>query len=406
MDQANLFSNSHKSPLAHRMRPASFDAFYGQSKTLNDINNLSADNPFHFVFWGPPGCGKTTLAHLLAKKWEREIFEFSAVTSGVPDLKKLIKNVIETKEFTGKKSIIFIDEIHRFNKSQQDVLLPFLEKGDFTLIGATTEYPQTSLNRAIISRVKLYELTSLGEKEIEDILSKTLKQENLEQPDDFIKLIARYSNGDARIALSHLEYLIESGNSIQTQDQLLEYITQNARSYDKNSNRHYDTISAFIKSVRGSDPDAAVMWLAVMLDGGEDPIFIARRLMILASEDIGNADPAALPLATATHYTVSQIGMPEARISLSQCTIYLACAPKSNSAYLAVDKALAYVRENPTEEVPGHLKNHSPEKVNYKYPHNYEGHFVEQNYKLNELKFYEPTAQGAEKAHSKLLKSR
>ena len=405
MSQFNLFNTQNKAPLAHRVRPSDFDAFHGQDKTLSNIEYLASDNPFHFIFWGPPGSGKTTLAHLLANKWQRELFEFSAVTSGVPDLKKLIKNVIETKEMTGKKSIIFIDEIHRFNKSQQDVLLPFLEKGDFTLIGATTEYPQTSLNRAIISRVKLYELQSLSEDDLVNIIKQTLENEGSQTlPPSFLSVIARYSNGDARVALSHLEYLLESKDLIQTQDQLLEYLTKNARNYDKDSNRHYDTISAFIKSVRGSDPDAAVMWLAVMLDGGEDPIFIARRLMILASEDIGNANPQALSLATATHYTVSQIGMPEARIPLSQCAIYLACSAKSNSSYLAIDKALAYVRENPTEQVPGHLKNHSPEKVNYKYPHNYPNHYIEQTYKLNELKFFEATDQGDEKNLGKYLK--
>lgn len=406
-NQYTLFSPSstEQQPLAYKARPKNLDSFTGQEHVLSEISKLEADNPFHFIFWGPPGCGKTTLAHILGDLWKRELYNFNAVTSGIPELKKLIKSIEELKLLGSLKAIIFIDEIHRFNKAQQDVLLPFLEKGDFTLIGATTEYPQTSLNRAIISRVKLFELKALANEEIEGVLTQVINAQKLSVPQEFIVAIAHYSNGDARIALSHLEYIINLKERITNKEDLLKYLSQNARNYDKASNYHYDTISAFIKSVRGSDPDAAIFYLAIMLDGGEDPVFIARRLMILASEDIGNANPQALILATSTHYSLSQIGMPEARIPLAQCTIYLASSPKSNSAYLAIDKALAFIKDRPNAQIPEYLKNHSPQKSQYKYPHSYPEHYVKQTYKANSEVFYESTEQGFEKKLNDYLKS-
>ena len=399
MKQTGLFNHSNQAPLAFKMRPKSIEGFFGQSQTLSKLGRLSPDNPFHFIFWGPPGCGKTTLAHIMANTWERELYPFNAVTGGVPGLKKLISSVQTQQEISSKKAIIFIDEIHRFNKAQQDVLLPFLEQGDFTLIGATTEYPQTSLNRAIISRVKIFELTKLKDDQVKELLVKANEDNQLGQEQSTLELITNYSNGDARIALTHLEYIYETKlgkTADKDEKEILNYLSQNARNYDKNSNRHYDTISAFIKSVRGSDPDAAILYLAVMLDGGEDPIFIARRLMILASEDIGNANPQALTLATSTHYTVSQIGMPEARIPLAQCTIYLACSPKSNASYLAINEALALVKSQATIDVPEHLKNQSVRKKFYKYPHNFEGGFVKQEYQLGDHEFVRFTDRGVE----------
>lgn len=406
--QTNLFdkdnSPNKKAPLAHRLRPQTLEDFSGQKEVLAQLHRLGSHNPFHFIFWGPPGCGKTTLAHILAKKWKRELYKFNAVTSGIPDLKKLIHSIQEMKGFLSERAIIFIDEIHRFNKAQQDVLLPYLERGDFTLMGATTEYPQTSLNRAVISRVKLFELKKLDREDILHILKRANIREKLSFSDEYLELIGNYSNGDARIALSHLEYLYNSPQALKNRKELIKTLTQNARNFDKNSHHHYDSISAFIKSVRGSDPDAAIYWLAVMIDGGEDPIFIARRLMILASEDIGNANPQALTLASSTHYTVSKIGMPEGRIPLAQCTIYLASSPKSNLAYKAINKALAFVKERPSAEVPGHLKTHSPEKKNYQYPHDYPNHYIQQKYRFDHENFIDWDQQGLEERLEGYLK--
>jgi putative ATPase len=317
-----------------------------------------------------------------------------------PNLRKLIQEALDYQSQQQKKAIIFIDEIHRFSKSQQDALLPYLEAGSFILLGATTEYPQTSLNRAILSRVRCLELKALTKKNISDILTRALETKKLTAADELIELITDYANGDARVALGHLEMLMNLSSDLTKPDlaAIKEQLLQNARLFDKDSDRHYDVISAFIKSIRGSDTDASLLWLAVMIDGGEDPVFIARRLMIAASEDIGNADPRALQLATNAHYAVSQIGMPEARIILAQATTYLAQAPKSNSSYLAIDKALAFVQSNPTIEVPTHLRNHHLDKKNYKYPHNYPHHWISQNYTPTPSQtFYHSSEIGMEK---------
>ncbi len=386
-------------PLAAKLRPKTLEGFFGQLKIRPQVQKLIS-HPSHVIFWGPPGTGKTTLAHLISNKIERDLIVFSAVTSGIPELKKLIQEILDRRKQFGKESILFIDEIHRFNKSQQDALLPYLENGDFLFIGATTEYPHTSLNKALISRVSLVELKQLSPEDLKSILHKGC--EDLKRPDlnNFSEEIAKLSNGDARFALNQLARLATfDQNELLDQEQVLKELFEHARQYDKNANRHYDVISAFIKSIRGSDPDGALVYLAIMLDGGEDPVFIARRLMILASEDIGLANSQALQVATNAHYVTMQIGMPEARITLSHATVFLALSPKSNSVYLAIDEALSYVKENPTIEVPAHLSNVSLEKKNYKYPHSYPGHWVPQRYRPHGTEdiFYRPGQMGSEK---------
>lgn len=394
--QKTLFESidSFERPLSFRMRPEKIEHFVGQETVIKRLEGINLEGIQHIVFHGPPGSGKTTLALILAAKLEMNFVPFNAVLAGVPELRKRISEIMELLKFQHKRSILFIDEIHRFNKAQQDALLPYLERGDFLFFGATTEYPQTSLNRAILSRVNVLELKALEEKDISQILTQALKKESQTLSVELIDYLSHFANGDARFALNKLEELLLSKqHSIEN---LKKILSQQSRHYDKNSDRHYDVISAFIKSVRGSDPDAAILWLAVMLDGGEDPEFIARRLMILSSEDIGNADPRALQMSTAAHYSLKNIGMPEARIILSQVTVYLARAPKSNSTYLAIDKALAFVRENPTISVPTHLRNHHKDKSQYLYPHSYPQHFVEQVYQNEGAKFFESSELGYE----------
>lgn len=399
--QLDAFSlnNQNDLPLAAKLRPQELEDFYGQASIRSQLNKLVL-SPRHVIFWGPPGTGKTTLAHIISSKIGRELTVFSAVTSGIPELKKLIQQMLDRKRELGKESILFIDEIHRFNKSQQDALLPYLENGDFLFIGATTEYPHTSLNKALISRVSLIELKKLEVKDLVQILSRGVK--DLERPElqEYVEELAPLSNGDARFALNQLARLAAfESEELKNKEQVLKELFEHARQYDRNANRHYDVISAFIKSIRGSDPDGALLYLAIMLDGGEDPEFIARRLMILASEDVGLANSQALQVTANAHYVVKHIGMPEARITLSHATVFMALSPKSNSVYTAVDAALNFVKEHPTVEVPGHLSNVSPEKKNYKYPHAYPGNWVEQRYLPHEAKesFYRPLKNGSEK---------
>lgn len=402
--QPGLFDNDTNSnaPLAFRARPSSIDGYLGQEHIIGKIERLDLQRLPHIIFWGPAGVGKTTLAYILADKADIEIKTFNAVMGGVADLRALIKEVMDNNSMMNKRTIIFIDEIHRFNKSQQDALLPHLEKGDFILFGATTEYPKTALNKALQSRVQLWELKKIQDDQVEIILKNALKEEEIEVRDEIISMIAHVCGGDARSALNQLESLLLKIDDINEMplSEIKEKYLEIHRDFDKNSDRHYDVISAFIKSIRGSDIDSAVMWLAVMLDGGEDPVFIARRLMIIASEDVGLANPNALTITCNAHYVVKNIGMPEARITLSQAVVYLCQSPKSNSVYNAINSALSYVKERPTIEVPNHLRNSHPEKKNYLYPHSYPNHWIAQNYGAQKGQFYERTNQGHEKAMS------
>ncbi len=405
--QADQTVDDAQTPLAHQARPMETSDFIGLDDLISKYPFLDSQRPSSIILWGPPGCGKTTLSALLAKKWELEIYNFNAVLSGLPELRKLIEKAKDSFHYFKKPAIIFIDEIHRFNKSQQDALLPHVEQGTFVLIGATTEYPQTSINRALLSRMQTVELRKLSTEETLNLVNRAFKKFDIQIKSELLPLIAGWSDGDARRALNYLEVISKTPLENQTQESVEKIILAQSRQYDRNNDRHYDVISSFIKSMRGSDPDSAILWLAVMLDGGEDPVFIARRLLIFASEDVGNADPQALTMANSTLQAVSQIGMPEARIILAQATTYLASTVKSNASYLAINEALEYVRARSTIEVPPHLKNHGPDSKNYKYPHNFPHHFTEQEYANENVKglFYRPTELGAELKIKERLKN-
>lgn len=399
--QLDVFNqkNPQELPLAAKLRPKNLDEFIGQVKIRASLEKLIL-NPRHVIFWGPPGAGKTSLVHVLASKMGLELHSFSAVTGGIPELKRLIEEVLQNQRAFKKKVILFIDEIHRFNKSQQDLLLPYLENGDFIFFGATTEYPHTTLNRALISRVSLVELQKLTSENLVQILGIGIKDLNRPDLSEYLEDLSKLSNGDARFALNQLSILSTFQSSeLENKEDCLKILFEHARLYDKNGNRHHDVISAFIKSIRGSDPDAALLYLGIMLDGGEDPEFIARRLIILASEDIGLANSQALQVAVNTHYAVKQIGMPEGRITLSHAVVFMALSPKSNSVYKGIDGAVDFVKKNPTLEVPGHLSNVSPDKKNYQYPHSYSGNWVQQDYLPKNVKesFYVPSSNGSEK---------
>ena len=403
MEQGNLFNQiqksekpSRNSPLAYRARPRHWEDFIGQEDFFRRYPLLKKGTFSSLVFWGPSGSGKTTLAYLLAKSSKRDIYPFSACTGTLRDLKKLMEGARAVKENLGKENLLFVDEIHRFNTIQQDALLPYVEEGSFILIGATTYNPRAVLNKALLSRLQIVELKSPSPNDLYNILSRVQERFQLKVPKETLKYIADYANGDIRQALNALESLCQQGEV--TKEKVSSYLFNNNRDYDKNKDRHYDVISAFIKSLRGSCPHSALLWLAVMLDGGEDPVFIARRMVIFASEDIGNADPQALPLAMACLQAAEKIGLPEARINLAQAVTYLASTVKSNASYMAIEEALEYVKNRPTLEVPGHLKNHGKEKSSYRYPHSYSSHFVLQDYTLKSIPdFYKPGDLGFEK---------
>ena len=384
-------------PLAERLRPRTLDDYIGQRHLVGEgavlRKMIDAGRISSFILWGPPGVGKTTLAQIIANRLQTPFYTLSAVTSGVKDVRDVIEKAQKGRFFNEASPILFIDEIHRFSKSQQDSLLGAVEKGIVTLIGATTENPSFEVIRPLLSRCQLYVLKSLEKDDLLQLLHRAvttdviLRERKIELKET--SALLRYSGGDARKLLNILELVVEaeSGDVMITDELVVSRLQQNPLAYDKDGEMHYDIISAFIKSIRGSDPDAALYWMARMIEGGEDPQFIARRLVISASEDIGLANPNALLLANAAFDTVMKIGWPEGRIALAEAAVYLATSPKSNSAYLGIDEALAVVRETGNQPVPLHLRN-APTKLmkdlgysdGYKYPHDYAGHFVAQQY--------------------------
>ncbi|HHT22045.1 MAG TPA: replication-associated recombination protein A [Bacteroidales bacterium] len=391
-------------PLAERSRPKSLDEYVGQKHLVgeNSILRLMIDsgNISSFILWGPPGVGKTTLARIIANQLERPFYTLSAVTSGVKDVREAIEKAKQSRFFSQASPILFIDEIHRFSKSQQDSLLSAVENGTITLIGATTENPSFEVITPLLSRCQVYVLKPLEEEDLIELAERVIR-EDVELKKRKIKIeekesLIRYAGGDARKLLNIIELVVNSDASDKvriTNEIITERLQQNPMAYDKDGEVHYDIISAFIKSIRGSDPDAAVYWLARMVAGGEDPKFIARRLVISAAEDIGLANPNALLLANACFDALQKIGWPEGRIILAETTIYLASSPKSNSAYSAIDDALALVEETGNLPVPLHLRN-APTKLmknmdygkDYKYAHNYPNNFVEQQYLPDKIK--------------------
>ncbi len=396
----SLFNNVNP-PLSRLLQPKSLNEFFGQKHLVGKdgiIRKMIAeDKLMSSIFYGPPGCGKTALAKIIANSTKSEIIQINAVTASVEDIRKAIGKAKSNLEI-GIKTIVFIDEIHRFNKLQQDALLPPLEEGHIILIGVTTKNPFFSLIPPLRSRVLIFEFHKLSEDDLKEILNKALNKINLKINDRARTYLIKISDGDARKMLNIIEAVnIITKNKIITKEDIEKVIKKQWIIYDKNEDYHYDVISAFIKSIRGSDPDAALYWLAVMLEGGEDPLYIARRLIILASEDIGLADSLALVLATNAYQAVENIGMPEARIVLSHVTLYLSLQPKSNSSYNAIENALKYVKENPLMDVPPYLKASGNERKFYKYPHDYDGHFVRQKYLPKSVKFYNPVDIGREK---------
>ena len=405
-------------PLAERLRPKTLEDYIGQKHLVGPDailrKMIEGGRISSFILWGPPGVGKTTLAQIIANKLETPFFTLSAVTSGVKDVRDVIEKARNSRYFNQASPILFIDEIHRFSKSQQDSLLGAVETGVVTLIGATTENPSFEVIRPLLSRCQLYVLKSLEKEDLLELLQNAiqrdyyLKEKNIELKETDAML--RYSGGDARKLLNILELVVEADSSSEqiviTDEKIVERLQQNPLAYDKDGEMHYDIISAFIKSIRGSDPDAALYWLARMVEGGEDPAFIARRLVISASEDIGLANPNALLLANAAFDAVMKIGWPEGRIPLAEATVYLATSPKSNSAYEGINHALELVRETGNLPVPLHLRN-APTKLmkqlgygnNYKYAHAYQGNFVKQQFlpdEVNDTRIWHPQANAQE----------
>ena len=425
MESMDLFSATKDTgrkfePLAQRMRPRNFAEFIGQQSEVGAGKFLrkmiEQDQIPSLILFGPPGTGKTTLAQMIAGMTDSVFKKLNAVAAGIADIRKIVEEAAEARKYYQQRTIIFIDEIHRFNKSQQDVLLPYVEDGRLVLIGATTENPFFEVNHALLSRVRIVKLEKLTDDQLINILENALfdKERGLGKDDlkaskDTLAAIAQFAGGDARMALNLLEQaasVTEKGGTV-TMESLRVIVGERLQSYDKNGDNHYDTVSAFIKSMRGSDPDAAIHYLARMLAAGEDIDFIARRIAICAAEDVGNADPMALVVAMAAVEAVRFVGMPEARIPLAEAVTYVASAPKSNAAYLAIDKALADVRGKNCGAVPLHLRDAHYKGaaklghgIDYIYPHDFPGHFTPQQYLPDELKnkiYYRPTENGAEK---------
>ena len=425
-----------ESPLAARMRPRTLDEVVGQQHIIAKdkllYRAIQADKLSSIILYGPPGTGKTTLAKVIAGTTKAEFTQINATIAGKKDMEEVVNKAKDNLGMYGKKTILFIDEIHRFNKGQQDYLLPFVEDGTVILIGATTENPYFEVNGALISRSVVFELKPLTAEDIKVLLNRAVTDKergmggyNAVLEPEAADFLADLSDGDARHALNAIELGImttersSDGLIHITKEVAEECIQRKVARYDKDGDNHYDTISAFIKSMRGSDPDAAVYYLARMLDAGEDPKFIVRRMMVCASEDVGNADPQALQVAVAASLAVERLGMPEARITLSQAASYIATAPKSNAAYLAIEKAQSTLRETGNLPIPTHLQDahyKSAAKlghgIGYKYAHDYPDHYVEQQYlpyELNGKEFYNPTGNGYElkiKEHMKKLKNR
>lgn len=414
--------NYHRTPFAERVRPSKVEEFTGQKHLLGEgavlqkaLTNGSIPS---MILWGPPGVGKTTLAYLLAKSLDYGFFAISAIQSGVKD----VRDVIE-KAKKQNKCVLFIDEIHRFSKSQQDALLGAVEKGIIILIGATTENPSFEVISALLSRCQVYVLNPLSDDELIQILHKAIRCDSEFKHKEIVltemEALLHFASGDARKLLNAFELFASQHNGnkiVVTNKEVLSILQKKMALFDKNGEQHYDVISAFIKSMRGSDPNGAVYWLSRMIEGGEDPKFIARRMVILASEDIGNANPNALVLATSTFQAVTMIGMPESRIILSQCAIYLASSPKSNASYMAIENALSYVKKSGDLTVPLHLRN-APTKLmknldygkNYSYAHSFENNFSEQEYlpdKAVGLTFYKPGNNQKENEIRRFLKER
>ena len=426
MDLSDYMREQNKEtsgPLASRMRPTTLDEVVGQQHIVGKdkllYRAIKADKLSSIIFYGPPGTGKTTLAKVIAHTTSAEFMQINATSAGKKDMEEVVEQAKANQGMYQKKTILFIDEIHRFNKGQQDYLLPFVEDGTIILIGATTENPYFEVNGALLSRSVIFELKKLSADDIKTLIKRALTDKekgmgayDAQIDDDALDFLADVSNGDARAALTAIELGVlttdraEDGIIHITIDVASECIQKRVISYDKKGDNHYDTISAFIKSMRGSDPDAAVYYLARMLYAGEDVKFIARRIMILASEDIGNADPMAMVLASSAAAAVERVGMPEAQIILSQAVTYMACAPKSNAAYNAISEAMRVVKETKTPPVPAHLQDAhygAAEKlghgVGYKYAHDYPNHYVKQQYLpdgLTDQVFYRPSDIGYE----------
>lgn len=431
----NLFSAENQesvfrsSPLSARMRPRSLDEYVGQNHVLGKgmllPRAIESDRLSSLIIYGPPGVGKTTLAHCISVKTQATFERINAVTSNVEEMRKIISSAQHRRQVSGKRTILFIDEIHRFNKAQQDVLMPDLENGNLILVGATVFNPFFALISPLLSRSIVMELKPLTSMDIEEILKRAIGDKerglglfNIKADEDAILFLAEASNGDARKALNALE--IGCLTTAKDADGYIHFsaavacesIQKKQVQYDKDGDGHYDTISAFIKSMRGSDPDATLYWLAKMLYAGEDPRFIARRICICASEDVGNADPRALILATSAMQAAEFIGMPEARIVLAQAAVYVACSPKSNASYLGIEKAMKDVQQKKTQTIPDALKDSSysgAQKLghgkDYKYAHEYKNHFVSQSYMPEQIKYYEPTDLGFELKIKQYLKS-